>query len=69
MERAPRFGQILNPSAAAVRLIETRDERRNDVAQFAEDELRMGADLLERMREHAQKERLERLPRTEQPHV
>ena len=61
--------EILRPSAAAIRLIETRQERRNDLAQLDQHFVGAGTHLEQRMGAHAQQQRLERLAAAEQSDV
>jgi hypothetical protein len=69
VESAARVREILDPAAAAVRLIDARQERRDHLTQLHEHRLRMRSDLVERVREHPQQERLERLAGAEQADV
>ena len=69
VEVAPRVREVLDPASSAVGLIQPRQERRDHVAQFCEHLARAAAHFVERMREHPQQQRFERLTRPEQADV
>ena len=69
VERVPGLREIFDPSAAAVRLIHPCEERGNHLPQLGEHQLGVAAHFLQRMREHAQQQRFERLARSEQADV
>ena len=69
LEVVAAVGEIVDPPAAALRLIDARHERGNDLTQFDEDVPRARAHFLERMREHAEQQRFERLAGSEQSDV
>ena len=61
--------QILDPPPATGGLIDSGEERGNDLAQLGQHEVRMRAHLFDRVGEHSQEERFERLTSAEEADI
>src|ERR687898_345300 len=59
--RPARAGEVLGPGAAALGPVDAGEERRDDLPELVEHHRRVLLRLRERVRAHAQQERLERL--------